>query len=171
MITAYYEISYFGCNFHRKSTFKYDQYKYLYLTLLPKPWKQVILHKYLCIYIYGFDWLPMNCELPWIMYTKLSSLDFDRSVQEHIIALLRTVNSTWYFPHHMVFYRCVFAVTWSNMVVLNLVYTTQWFVSTILLPVANIKSNMVHTVNTTKLTWYQNRVPSIHGTQFMVLKN
>ena len=44
-----------------------------------------------------------------------------------IKALLRTVNSTWFFPHHMVFYWCVFAVTWSN-IVLNLVYHKEYYV-------------------------------------------
>ena len=56
-----------------------------------------------------------------------------------LVALLRTVNSTWFFPHHMVFYRCVFAVTWSN-IVLNLVYHKEYYVQQLSAPHSELSS-------------------------------
>ena len=69
----------------------------------------------------------------------------------------------------MVYYRWVFAVTWSN-IVLNLVYHKEYYVQLStphsvlcsVLPVANMKSNMVHT----NIVLEQE-----HGTQYMVLEN
>ena len=50
---------------------------------------------------------------------------FDYVYKKYLLALLQTVNSTWYFPHHMVFYEVTQYVPCTMLCFINIVHGAE----------------------------------------------